>query len=136
MSRKDLCRRGALEGLIAWMIYWAAESFLMHILPRLSEPATSYMPPPASFTAVLLAIYMAVGAALGALVGLALPLLPAARGAEEDDAARLRAAATLTVGVVAGGNLASRLPPGLPGWFLCSFFFPVAIVLLATLIAP
>ena len=136
MSRKEFCRRGALEGLLAWTAYWVTESFLLHILPRLSEPATAYIPPPAKFTLLLLVIYTAAGAVSGALLGLLLSVLPIGRGTAVDEAARLRSGATLILCMVVGGNLAGRLPPGLPAWFFWAFFVPVGFALAAILIEP
>ena len=121
-----LARRGAMEGLLIWIVYWLVESFLLHVLPWLSEPAYLYMPPDARFTAVLLAVYAVAGLVTGALVGIALSTIPTPDF-------RLRPAITLILCMVMMTSVLPRLPRGLPGWYICLLFLPVGASLLVSM---
>ncbi len=126
MTWKKLARQGAVEGLLAWMVYWSVESFLLHILPWLSEPSYLYMPPDAAFTAMLLGVYAVVGLVTGALAGIALSAFPNADF-------RLRPAVTLILCMAAMASVLPHMPRGLPAWYVCLLFLPVGASLLISL---
>ncbi len=138
MTGTTLARRGALEGALAWLAYWGIESFLLHIVPWLSGPASSYMPPNAAFTALLLPIYAVAGLAIGACAGIVLAALPNRDAVAPDAAAilRLRSAVTLVLIAVIITNLQSKLPNGLVGRHLWLPFVPVGFALLIGLLFP
>ena len=136
MGWRKLACQGAIEGLLAWTAYWSVESFLLHVLPRLSEPAYLYMPPYAGFTAMLLGLYAAAGAVLGGLAGIALAVFAAGSGtAPEASAFRLRPIVTLTLWLAVVGTVLPRLPLGLPVWYVGVLPALAGLSLLASLVA-
>jgi arylsulfatase A-like enzyme len=135
MDWPKLARRGALEGLFAWIVYWSVESFLLHILPRLNAPAYLYMPPSAAFTALLLAIYASAGLLTGAAAGIAASMAARARSVD-DGLFRVRPLATLFLCVFVLVSALPRAPRGMPAWFLVLFFLPAGVALLASLVSP
>ena len=54
-------RTGALEGLVAWTVYWSIRNIFLHVIPRIGVASYEYMPPSAGFAALLLVIYVAAG---------------------------------------------------------------------------
>lgn len=134
MARTNVVSRGAIEGLLAGVAYWSVESFLLHVLPWLTEPNALYMPPHAGFTAILLLIYAAVGAAIGAALGFAFRIILPGSAADTDTAAlRIRAAAALVWSVLAIGSALPHLPRGLPAWYFLLCFSPIGLILIASL---
>ncbi len=139
LSWTNLARQGAREGALAWMAYWAVESFLLHILPRLTETASGYMPPSAAFTATLLILYTVVGLISGAFWGIALAFIPLPGGAgghATTTTLRLRSGLALALSAVVISNLWKKLPSGLPAWYFWLFFAPVGLTLLIALFFP
>jgi arylsulfatase A-like enzyme len=61
---------GSLSGAVAWVIYGIVECLFSSILPWLIKPSYDYIPPHWGFTALLFALYPAIGWILGASAGL------------------------------------------------------------------
>jgi arylsulfatase A-like enzyme len=136
LARTNAVWRGAIEGLLAGVAYWSIESFLLHVVPWLTEPSAIYMPPDAAFTAILLLMYATVGAAMGAVLGCAFRIvLPGSAADPDTSALRIRAAAALGWSVLAIGSALPRLPRGLPGWYFLLCFSPVGLILFASLLS-
>jgi arylsulfatase A-like enzyme len=136
MSWTKLARRGAAEGLLAWVAYWSVESFLLHLLPWFGEPAYLYTPPHAGFTALLLGLYAAAGLVTGTLAGIWAAALASKGGGDlESTAFRLRPAVTLLLFTVALSSALPRLPRTLPAWVFVLFSLPVGLSLAASLLS-
>lgn len=135
MSWTTVARRGATEGLLAWVAYWSVETFLLHVLPWLGEPAYLYTPPHAGFTATLLGLYAAGGLVTGALAGiLVAAFTPKGSAAMESAAAfRLRPAITLILFAVVMSSALPRLPRWLPAWYFVLVSLPVGLSLVISL---
>lgn len=137
MTRADLVKRGAMEGVLAGTAYWSVESFLLHILPWLTEPGVLYAPPDAGFTAVLLFVYAAAGLAMGAALGFGLSMVLPAGASDGEKIATLRVRSAVVFGwsLLVIGSALPRLPGGLPAWYFLLIFSPVGLMLAATLLS-
>jgi arylsulfatase A-like enzyme len=126
-------RSGALEGVVAWTVYWSFETFLLHVVPRIGVASYEYMPPSAAFAALLLIIYVVIGLISGGLIGIAVGAWWPTRPGLPRPQQAIRTITTISLCLVVMASALPRMPSGVAVWCTGLLFLPVGLSLLLSL---